>query len=108
MPKAIDRSPLFALGPQHKTATCYFCRRPLVSILDGRVWRCQSDDCFKRAAPFIVDLTEKKTGHLLGYAYIPLPIQIALHEAIMAQKARRILFGGSAGVSKSHAIRWAF
>lgn len=40
------------------------------------------------------------------YQYIPLPIQTTFIETVLSQQFRKILFGGAAGVSKSHALRW--
>lgn len=41
-----------------------------------------------------------------NYLFIPLPIQVNAIEAVLSCKYRRILFGGAAGVSKSHGLRW--
>ena len=42
----------------------------------------------------------------MEYRYIPLPIQTLFTEIVKSQKYRKILFGGAAGVSKSHGLRW--
>lgn len=50
-------------------------------------------------------ITTTKWGKM-QFQYIPLPIQTLFIETVLSQKYRKILFGGAAGVSKSHALRW--
>jgi phage terminase large subunit len=98
--------PLFLLSHWEERPTrakCCWCQQPLVSIMDGRMWRCRNLVCFERQMVHAMGTRTKKG---IEFLYIPLPIQTVFHEAVLAQKHRRILFGGAAGVSKSHALRW--
>lgn len=46
------------------------------------------------------------SANSLEVLYLPLPIQVSFIEAVLSGTYRRILFGGAAGASKSHALRW--
>lgn len=93
------------LQTQEKTsrAKCCWCEKSLVTILDGTIWRCPSLNCFARCLAFAI-ITEQNGKP--NYLFIPLPKQAAFFEAVLSQVYRRILFGGAAGVSKSHGMRW--
>lgn len=96
-------APLFTVEDCHPRAKCCWCKAPLVSILKKRFWRCPTPACFKRQMAHAVMTTVRGK---IQYQYIPLPIQTLFIETVVAQKYRKILFGGAAGVSKSHALRW--
>lgn len=95
--------PLLHTEEKPSRAKCCWCQRPLVTIINGSMWRCPALNCFARCLHFAVfTLANGKPNYL----FIPLPKQAAFFEAVLSQKFRRTLFGGAAGVSKSHGMRW--
>jgi len=58
--------------------------------------------CRKRQHEFSVTKTGPKKQGESPYLYLPTPAQVELHEC----KALNLLWGGAAGGSKSHGLRW--
>lgn len=91
------------MGEPTSRATCTWCKAKLRPIVGMTAWRCPSDICFRAQLNQTIAL---KRDRKLEVLYLPLPIQTRFLKEVFSQKYRRILFGGSAGVSKSHALRW--
>lgn len=80
-------------------AVCCWCRLALVWI-EGNWW-CSTDACAARQAKWSVTRTDRH-GAVVQWFYVPSPKQVEFHES----PAKNRLFGGAAGGSKSHALRW--
>lgn len=80
---------------------CRWCAAPFVQLeIDhARAWVCETEACRERQIAWKrVDLAGK-------LFYLPLPIQVELHEAIQSQQYGAICMGGHRGSSKSIAVR---
>lgn len=91
----------------HGLARCCWCGQRFIraKYWGSRVWICETIECQKRQfeKALLTTVTEKgqaKTKCL----YLPLPKQVEFEDNIA--KFKRVLFGGAAGGSKSHALRW--
>lgn len=94
-------------------ALCCWCNTPLVRTVfpgfstDSQVWICPSQPCHLRQLKWAIvrQVTEKGITKQSA-VYLPLPKQTVLLEAVDSRKYKRILFGGAAGGSKSHSLRF--
>lgn len=91
----------------HPLAHCCWCGGQFYRARYGgiRVWLCESKDCTDRqlAKALLVEVQEKGQKREKAL-YVPLPKQVEFQEAV--KRSKRVLFGGAAGGSKSHALRW--
>lgn len=86
---------------EHALARCCWCGAAFVwSTVGGtRVWLCPTEACYLRQVKHAVVAVVKGAERCL---YVPLPRQVEFMEST----AKHVLFGGAAGGSKSHALRW--
>lgn len=86
----------------HRLARCSWCGSPFVwSTVKGTgVWLCPSEPCWTRQVRHAVVVELR--GAPPRCVWVPLPRQVEFLETT----ARRVLLGGAAGGSKSHALRW--
>lgn len=86
----------------HRLARCCWCGNPFVwlEVSGASAWLCARRGCRKRQLARAVKIGVKGGSERL--VYVPLPKQVEFMET----SARRVLFGGAAGGSKSHALRW--
>lgn len=63
-------------------------------------WTCANEACWRRQVASAIFVQLKGQGKRC--VYVPLPRQVEFFEA----EGKHVLFGGAAGGSKSHAIRW--
>lgn len=99
------------IGTPHGTATCTWCKAPLVvgQVLQLRCWLCPVDWKRQVDKALVVKPIDKGHAKLLGVTSgtavclnVPLPSQAAFEECA----AKNILWGGMAGPGKSHGVRW--
>lgn len=64
-------------------------------------WWCLTSECSTRQREWALAVRQGKTDRWL---YVPLPRAVEFYE--MTRKVPRTLFGGAAGGSKSHTVRW--
>lgn len=97
------------IGAPHLTASCCWCRRPLVvaEVAGLRCWLCPV--CYERQVRHAIYATvSAKSAKALGMPAgrrclnVPLPSQVAFAETT----APNVLWGGAAGPGKSHGVRW--
>jgi phage terminase large subunit len=109
--------------------TCCWCGRVLefVKIHGAQVWVCRRETCFGRCWRYQISAQGARADGQPGLGrsrllFLPLPRQAEIWEAVERGGARvrawdeggrvgtppvvRVLFGGAAGGSKSHGIRW--
>jgi len=88
----------------HTLAKCCWCGGPfvkgLVSVAGLQPWTCANEPCWRRQVANAIFVQLKGQGKRC--VYVPLPRQVEFFEATEPYA----LFGGAAGGSKSHAIRW--
>lgn len=88
----------------HPLAKCCWCNGPfvkgLVSVAGLQPWTCANEPCWRRQVANAIFVQIKGQGKRC--VYVPLPRQVEFFEAT----GKHVLFGGAAGGSKSHAIRW--
>ena len=86
----------------HALARCGWCGQPFVwsTVKGSEVWLCPTEACWTRQLTNHVSVTLK--GGQDKCLYVPLPRQVEFLEST----AKWVLFGGAAGGSKSHALRW--
>lgn len=101
----IRKKPTYDKSKEHDTAECCWCKAKLYSIQGGKLWRCPREQCFTRQMLYKVS-TGKAGTKSEKVHFIPLPIQVVFMEAVLQQNYPYILFGGAAGGSKSHVLRW--
>jgi hypothetical protein len=85
-------------------AKCCWCGSALQRAKQGGVWSpwgCWTPACWQRQLAWSVQV---KSGGVQTWLFCPVPKQVEFFEA--TRKAQRVLFGGSAGGSKSHTLRW--
>ena len=87
---------------EHSLARCCWCGSKFVwSTVKGTwVWLCPTEACWRRQVNHHLAVSVK--GGPERCLYVPLPRQVELIEAT----AKRVRFGGAAGGSKSHGLRW--
>ena len=87
---------------------CCWCDSPLIQQkwLGADVWRCPMRECFDRQAAYAITVT-KTIGKRQKQEclYLPLPKQALAHEVVDAG-VKHVLYGGAAGGSKSHFLRY--
>ena len=83
-------------------ARCCWCGQPFVRATVGNLgcWVCGTSECLNRCLKHAVIVTLK--GKEKQCLYVPLPRQVEFLETTEPY----VLFGGAAGGSKSHALRW--
>jgi phage terminase large subunit len=101
----LDFSPFSVLGRAHAHSKCCWCKSPMRAICDEQFWRCPKKECFARQRQFWIIVAAKGTNPPF-VAFLPTPVQADFFEKVLSCKWTRILFGGSRGSSKSHALRW--
>ena len=86
---------------EHALARCCWCGSAFVwsTVSGARVWLCPTEACYLRQVRHAVMAVVKGAERCL---YVPLPRQVEFMEA----PSKYVLFGGAAGGSKSHALRW--
>lgn len=88
----------------HPLARCCWCGGPfvqgLIEIGGLFPWTCAREACWRRQTNQSISVTVKGQGKRC--VYVPLPRQVDFFDA----DAPYVLFGGAAGGSKSHALRW--
>lgn len=93
-----------AVGTAHPSAVCCWCNGPLTvqEQYGYRCWGCPRH--MDRQMTYALAQTDK-SGKKVSVFSVPLPSQVAIHEA----PARNILWGGRAGPGKSKGIRdWMY
>lgn len=90
------------MGTTHLLAKCCWCGRSFVRglVKQTPVWLCPQETCWRRQVAHAIVVTLKGKGERC--VYVPLPRQVEFMES----EAPYLLFGGAAGGSKSHALRW--
>lgn len=98
------------IGQAHATATCCWCKAPLVvaQVMQLRCWVCPIDWRRQVQHALIVTAAHKDHAKLMGVTVgtkvcldVPLPSQVQIEDAT----AKNILWGGQAGPGKSHGVR---
>lgn len=86
----------------HALARCCWCGAAFVwsTVKHTGVWLCPTPACHTRQLQHAITVSLK--GGPDRCVHVPLPRQVELADAT----ARRVLMGGAAGGSKSHALRW--
>lgn len=82
------------------TAICCWCRGPLLKHPSG-TWWCGTEVCVQRQLDWSMTTQDRK-GKPTGFLNVPLPRQVAFWSC----PARYVLYGGAAGATKSHGLRW--
>lgn len=82
-----------------KSARCHWCGQGFVQI-EGHYW-CTSEPCRKRQLAHSIGV--QGSDGSWKFLYVPLPRQVEFD----ACPARKLLGGGAAGSTKSHAARWS-
>jgi len=91
----------------HSLARCCWCGGRFVKakFFKADVWVCETPQCQARQTEQSLIRTVKTAqGEEKRCLYLPLPKQVEFEDAVRSFK--RVLFGGAAGGSKSHALRW--
>lgn len=86
-----------ASAPVGPGAVCCWCAAALAWAHGA--WWCPTPRCTAKQAEYAISISDKGAAR---YLYVPTPKQVEFH----ASPAKNRLFGGAAGGSKSHAIRW--
>jgi phage terminase large subunit len=81
-------------------AVCCWCQSTLVQA-QGCWWCSGSEACRRRQTQFASAHTNKKTGAIERWLYVPTPIQAVWHEATLMPSVTRLGVGGAAGPGKS-------
>lgn len=83
----------------HPIAVCRWCGGRFQRVHEIQ-WLCETPECAERQIEHAI--TRKDGLGPSPYLYLPTPAGVELHEA----KTPNALFGGAAGGSKSHSLRW--
>jgi hypothetical protein len=102
--------------PWRPDPRCCWCQKRFVevTVTDVTVWVCPSAKCFARCAKWAqfeiitVEKTDDKPAHQAPgpLAYLPLPKQAMIYEAIETGTYRKIHWGGAVAGAKSFGLRW--
>ena len=85
----------------HKVARCRWCGEKFYRVFETQ-WFCKTKKCQTRQKRHAIKKPEEVPEDESPYIYLPTPAQVELHES----KAPNLLWGGSAGGSKTFGLRW--
>ena len=85
----------------HPVARCRWCNAKF-RLVWGCQWVCLSQLCRDRQMSYAVSRQGKTPRGESPILYLPTPAQVELHEC----RITNLLWGGAAGGSKSHGLRW--
>jgi len=80
--------------------TCCWCHAPLVQA-QGAWWCGGSQACRTRQTTFASAHTDRRTGAVKTWLYVPTPVQTVWHEATLVRTTKNLCVGGAAGPGKS-------
>lgn len=87
---------------------CCWCDQCLTRESETHPWLCRTPACFDRIRPWVMTTQKtrkgKPTGEIGDWLFAPTPKQAAFLE--QTRRTKYTAFGGSAGGSKSHVLRW--